>query len=100
MLTRRAAVGLGIATLAPGQHADKGKLFSDAAAYEGYIGRWSRKLAPQLVEFSGIADGSSVLDVGCGTGALTAAILDARPRCRVRGIDPASDYIAYARAHL
>jgi SAM-dependent methyltransferase len=100
MLTRRAAVGLGIASLAPGQQASKGKLFSDAAAYEGYIGRWSRKLAPQLVAFSGIADGGNVLDVGCGTGALTAAILDARPQCRVSGIDPASEYIAYARAHL
>jgi ubiquinone/menaquinone biosynthesis C-methylase UbiE len=41
-----------------------------ADGYEQLMGRWSRKLAPQLIDFAGLADGESVLDVGCGTGSL------------------------------
>jgi SAM-dependent methyltransferase len=38
-----------------------------------------------------------VLDVGSGTGALAAAILEARPRAHVTGVEPAPDYVAAAR---
>jgi hypothetical protein len=31
----------------------------DAAAYEQIMGRWSRRLAPLLVEFGGLADGTA-----------------------------------------
>lgn len=43
----------------------------DAAGYEQLMGRWSRKLALQFIDFAGLADGERVLDVGCGTGSLT-----------------------------
>ncbi len=42
----------------------------DAAAYDQLMGRWSRRLAPLLIEFGGLADGDRVLDIGCGTGSL------------------------------
>ncbi len=41
-----------------------------ADGYDRYMGRWSRRLAPLFVEFSGIAANERVLDVGCGTGNL------------------------------
>lgn len=40
------------------------------------------------------------LDVGCGTGALTETILHARGPTSVHGIDPAEDFVAFARGHL
>src|SRR5205823_14842973 len=46
----------------------------DGAAYEQIMGRWSRRLAPLLIEFGGLADGDRVLDVGCGTGSLSHAL--------------------------
>lgn len=46
-------------------------MFTDSDGYERLMGRWSRQLAPQLVAFGRIADGDAVLDVGCGTGALS-----------------------------
>jgi SAM-dependent methyltransferase len=40
------------------------------------------------------------LDVGCGTGALTAAVLEAADPVAVTGIDPSTDFIATANAHI
>jgi SAM-dependent methyltransferase len=74
------------------------RMFSAGDAYERFMGRWSRELAPLLVEFAGVRDGDAVLDVGSGTGALTAAVVVAAPSSRVIGIDFAPPYVAFARA--
>jgi SAM-dependent methyltransferase len=87
---------------AGGLVADQGNaqepLFSGAEAYERFMGRWSRSLAPLLVRFAGVRDSDAVLDVGSGTGALAAAIASAAPAGRVVGIDPAAPYVAFAQA--
>lgn len=71
-------------------------MFNKADAYERYMGRWSRLLAPAMVEFSEIRDGDVVLDVGSGTGALSLAVLDANRTGRVTGIDLSQDYVTHA----
>jgi len=73
-------------------------MFSAGDAYERFMGRWSRELAPLLVTFAGVRDGNAVLDVGSGTGALTAAVAAVAPSSRIIGIDPAAPYVAFARA--
>ena len=73
-------------------------MFADAEAYERFMGRWSRLVAPLLLEFAGIADGSRVLDVGSGTGSLAFEMARRWPRCQVVGIDPSKEYVAYASA--
>jgi len=45
-----------------------------ADGYERLMGRWSKRLAPGFIDFAGLADGESILDVGCGTGSLTFAL--------------------------
>jgi SAM-dependent methyltransferase len=72
-------------------------MFSVGEAYERFMGRWSRELAPLLVTFAGVRDGDAVLDVGSGTGALTAAVAALAPSSRIIGIDPAASYVAFAR---
>jgi SAM-dependent methyltransferase len=91
-----ATVGCGIAMSASnrGQNA----IFSEAQAYERFMGRWSRGLAPQLVRFAAVRDGETLLDIGSGTGALSAALAAASPAGRVIGIDPAAAYVALAQA--
>jgi SAM-dependent methyltransferase len=72
-------------------------MFAHAHAYEPFMGRWSRRLAPLFVEFAGVQPGESVLDVGSGTGALGSAIVEARPRTQVIGVDAAPAYVSTAR---
>jgi SAM-dependent methyltransferase len=72
-------------------------MFSGGDAYERFMGRWSRQLAPLFVEFAGVRDGDAVLDVGSGTGALTAAVVGVAPSSRVIGVDPTAPYIDFVR---
>jgi len=73
-------------------------VFNRAASYEPYVGRWSRRLAPEVIEWIGAEGGGRWLDVGCGTGALTEAILAHGKPSVVVGVDPSADFIAYAAA--
>jgi 2-polyprenyl-3-methyl-5-hydroxy-6-metoxy-1,4-benzoquinol methylase len=43
---------------------------TDGAAYERFLGRWSRLLVRPFAEFAQPPDGGRVIDVGCGTGSL------------------------------
>ncbi|WP_116131734.1 class I SAM-dependent methyltransferase [Tropicimonas sp. IMCC34043] len=68
-------------------------------SYDAYMGRWSRAVAQRFVDWLGAAPQADWLDVGCGTGALSAAILD---RCNPRsllGIDLSEGFLAAARAN-
>src|SRR3954451_11116805 len=73
-------------------------MFSAGEPYEQFMGRWSRTLGPLFVRFAGVVDGEAVLDVGAGTGALTAAIAAAVPSSTVVGVDAAAAYVAAAQA--
>jgi SAM-dependent methyltransferase len=75
----------------------QGGMFSAGDGYERFMGRWSRDLAPLLVKFAGVRDGDAVLDVGSGTGALTAAVVAIAPASRIVGIDPTASYVAFAQ---
>jgi SAM-dependent methyltransferase len=70
---------------------------TDGAAYERFIGRWTRRLAEALVAFAGPLPDGMALDVGCGTGSVVAALRAAAPTRRLIGIDVAEPYLAYAR---
>ena len=74
-----------------------GDRWSGADAYERYVGRWSRQVAPIFVDWLGVAPGRRWLDVGCGTGALTATILERAAPASVAGIDPSADFVDHAR---
>ena len=68
--------------------------------YEQYVGRWSRRVAPQFLSWLSIPAGRRWLDVGCGTGALSAAILDQCASLSVIGLDPSEGFLEKAREQL
>jgi SAM-dependent methyltransferase len=64
------------------------------------MGRWSARLAPAFLDFCQIDSPGRVIDVGCGTGVLSEAAAARWPDVEILGIDPAPDYVAFARARL
>lgn len=69
--------------------------YSNPAAYERFMGRWSACLTPSFLRFADVRDGHHILDVGCGTGILSRALVSRG--VRVTGIDPVPAYVAFAR---
>lgn len=68
--------------------------------YEPYVGRWSRLVAREFLHSLSLSAGLHWLDVGCGTGALTQAIVTHADPARVLGVDPSAAFVDYARAHV
>jgi SAM-dependent methyltransferase len=71
-----------------------------ATAYDAFMGRWSRKLARAFVEWLAEPSGGRWVDVGCGTGALSAAILALSEPDAIVGVDPSADFVTVARANI
>src|SRR5215471_1679870 len=63
--------------------------------YDNFMGRYSTVLAPLFADFAGVSAGMRVLDVGAGTGALTAELL-ARG-ASVAAADPSPEFVAVLR---
>ena len=72
------------------------EVWNVAEAYELYVGRWSRRVAESFVRWLGVPAGRRWLDVGCGTGALTTAILQAGEPVEVHGVDPSAGFLNHA----
>jgi SAM-dependent methyltransferase len=83
-----------VATVRPDDSWNKGD------PYERYVGRWSRLVAGKFLAWLDLPPSLRWLDVGCGTGALTASIsANCRP-ARLIGIEPSDEFLAKARERL
>lgn len=63
--------------------------FDDSAAYERFMGRWSRAVAPLFLDWLDAPSGARWLDVGCGTGILAETVLGLCAPAAVSAVDPA-----------
>ncbi len=72
--------------------------WAEGEAYDRFMGRWSRALAGAFVRWLETAPGLRWLDVGCGTGSSSAAILHEADPAYVLGVDPSPGFIRRAEA--
>jgi ubiquinone/menaquinone biosynthesis C-methylase UbiE len=68
-----------------------------ADAYDRFMGRYSVRLAPSFADFAGVAPGQSVVDVGCGPGALTTELVQRLGSTAVAAVDPSEQFVTAAR---
>jgi SAM-dependent methyltransferase len=72
-------------------------VWSSGDAYEPYVGRWSRLVARDFVDWLKVPADRRWLDIGCGTGALSQTILERAAPQALMGVDPSEGFIAHAR---
>jgi ubiquinone/menaquinone biosynthesis C-methylase UbiE len=72
-------------------------VWASGEAYEPYVGRWSRLVAREFIDWLEITPNARWLDVGCGTGALAQTILRHANPSQINGIDPSEGFLALAR---
>src|SRR4051794_27541782 len=73
------------------------KFFTDGAAYERLMGRWSRAVAGIFLDWLDAPKNLAWLDVGCGNGAFTEEVIARCAPTALTAIDPSDDQLAYAR---
>lgn len=75
-------------------------LWGASDAYERYMGRWSRRIAPIFTEWLDLAPGARWIDVGCGTGVLTSTIIATCEPAQVLGVDSSETFLQSASTAL
>src|SRR5581483_338240 len=75
----------------------RAEVWASGAAYEPYVGRWSRPVAREFLAWLAIQPQGCWLDVGCGTGALTQTILEVADPAEVKGVDRSEGFVEYVR---
>lgn len=71
--------------------------WSTGAPYERYVGRWSRLVAREFLDWLSISAHQVWADVGCGTGGIVASVLGQCEPSTVIGIDSSEGFLAEAR---
>jgi ubiquinone/menaquinone biosynthesis C-methylase UbiE len=71
--------------------------FDDGAAYERMMGIWSGFAGAIFIDWLKPAPGLRWIDIGCGNGAFSEALVERCAPAEVQGIDPSQGQIDYAR---
>ena len=72
--------------------------FSDGAAYERYMGEWSRRVGDTFIDWLTPEPGLRWLDIGCGNGAFTEMLVERGTPGSIHGVDPSEAQLLHARS--
>lgn len=70
------------------------------AAYERYMGGWSRAAGESFLDWLALPPGLRWLDVGCGSGAFTALLAERTAAAELHGLDREPAMLTHARDRL
>jgi SAM-dependent methyltransferase len=73
-------------------------VFADGRVYERLMGRWSRLVGQDFLDWLALPKGLRCIDVGCGNGAFTEELIAHSAPAEVVGIDPSDGQLAHARS--
>jgi SAM-dependent methyltransferase len=73
--------------------------WTSGADYDRWMGRWSRLVADEFLNWLSLPSNLRWLDLCCGSGVLTQAIVEHFAPARIAGVDVSPQQIAFARAH-
>ena len=73
--------------------------WTSGADYDRWMGRWSRLLAHELLEWLNLPAGLHWIDICCGSGVLTEAIAERNAPASIVGVDVSPEQIDFARQH-
>ncbi|MBA2361005.1 MAG: class I SAM-dependent methyltransferase [Actinobacteria bacterium] len=71
-----------------------------AEIYDRFVGRYSPPLARAMCDAARVGAGQRALDVGCGSGALVAALAGVLGAEHVTGLDPSEPFVEAAQARV
>jgi SAM-dependent methyltransferase len=71
--------------------------WTSGADYEQWMGRWSRLLAQEFLHWLNIPAGLRWIDVCCGSGIVTQAIVEFNAPASIVGVDASPQQISFAR---
>jgi SAM-dependent methyltransferase len=73
--------------------------WTSGSHYDQWMGRWSRLLAHEFLKWLNLPPGLRWLDVCCGSGVITEAIVECNAPASVAGVDASAEQINFARQH-
>lgn len=68
--------------------------------YEYFMGRWSCLVARSFIELLSPSPGLNWLDVGCGSGALSEAVINNQKPAELIAIDQSEDFVTKAQKQI
>jgi ubiquinone/menaquinone biosynthesis C-methylase UbiE len=76
---------------------EPGQMFSDGKTYERMMGRWSKRVGVQFLDWLAAPKGLHWVEVGCGNGAFTEELIAHCAPSAVSAVDPSEGQLAFAR---
>lgn len=77
---------------------DAGQMFFDGKVYERMMGRWSKRVGAQFLQWLDAPKNLRWVEVGCGNGAFTEELIARCAPLEVSALDPSPGQLDFARA--